>query len=228
MQSKSNNWRRKICAVIAVFGMLCAGAGIAAAQGKADRLSGFYIGALGQFTHARAEFQWNGREIFDTETEEWGVGGVLGYGWLFGNFYVGPEIYLDYMDISNRVTASPIDPDIASLKVDREVGAGLNLLLGFTAFDNNALFYGLIGGGATNVDGAITLNSIGSVEGDIWYPVLTVGAGVDIPVSDVIAVRLQAKHTFYFDASDMIFERGSNNSYDLDTTTASIGIIFRP
>jgi len=34
-------------------------------------------------------------------------------------------------------------------------------------------------------------------------------------------------HTFYYDASEYIFD-STSESYDLDTTTISLGLIWRP
>jgi hypothetical protein len=188
-------------------------------------LSGGYFGVLGQYNYARADFVWDTTPIFDQSSHNWGVGGVAGYGWRWGNFYFGPEAYFDYANISN-VLAQTVDP-VSRLSLEREFGAGVNLLAGFTAFDDAILAYGLLGGGATNFAGSITVNN-SSLRGDVWYPVLSVGGGVDWPVSQSLAVRMQARHTFYYDASDHIFPSNTQQSYDLDTTTLSVGLIWRP
>ncbi len=191
-----------------------------------SRLDGFYVGALGQYTYANARFRWDGETIIDRDSHNWGVGGVLGYGWLWDSFYFGPEGYFNYMDISNRISGRV--GDVTRLSIDREVEAGINLLIGFTGFDDSALFYGLIGGGATSFSGKITTEGIGNLNGDIWYPVLSLGGGVDWSISQSTAVRFQVVHTFYYDASDHIFPSATSQSYDLDTTAVSIGLIWRP
>lgn len=193
---------------------------------KSDRFEGGYLGVLGNYTYANAEFVWDGNTIIDRSSHNWGIGGVAGYGWTWGAFYFGPEVYLDYADISDTLSA-PVS-DVLSLSIERQLGAGANLLVGFTGFDDTALFYGLIGGGATNFSGGINVVGQGSLSGDLWYPVLTVGAGMDWAVSDTVMVRAQAKHTFYYDASDTIFPSNTNQSYNLDTTTVSIGLVWRP
>lgn len=190
-----------------------------------SRLDGFYAGVLGQYTYANAEFEWEGDTIFDRGSHNWGVGGVVGYGWRWGSFYFGPEGYFNYMDISD--SSGPI-ADVISLSIDREVEAGVNLLIGFSGFDESALFYGLIGGGAASFSGTLASIDEGSLSGDIWYPVLSLGGGVDWSISQTTALRFQAVHTFYYDASDQIFPSSTSQSYDLDTTTVSVGLIWRP
>ena len=192
-----------------------------------NRLDGFYVGALGQYTYANARFDWDGSTIIDNNSHNWGVGGVVGYGWSWGSFYFGPEGYFNYMDISNRFR-DPAGGEVLSLSLDREVEAGVNLLIGFTGFDDSALFYGLIGGGAASFSGKINVNNIGNLNGDIWYPVLSLGGGVDWSISQTTALRFQAVHTLYYDASDHIFPSSTSQSYDLDTTTVSVGLIWRP
>jgi opacity protein-like surface antigen len=188
-------------------------------------LSGFYIGGLGQYNYADAKFTWDGDVILDQASHNWGVSGVMGYGWRWGSFYLGPEAYFSYANISN-VLAETVDP-VTALSIDREYGAGINLLIGFTGFEEQMLFYGLVGGGATDFSGNIVAGGE-SLKGSIWYPVLSLGAGMDWSVSDSVAVRIQGKHTFYYDASEQIFSSDTKNSYDLDTTTFSIGFIWRP
>ena len=155
-------------------------------------MRGFYVGALGQFIHANAEFNWDGVQIFDEGIDDFGVGGVAGYGWRLGAFYIGPEVFVNYAELSNNLTNSLIDPDIASLSIDREFSAGVNLLAGVSVFEENVLLYGLVGGGATHVDGRIRLNSIGSLSGDVWYPVLSFGGGLDWKLVNSLSLRLQA------------------------------------
>lgn len=191
-----------------------------------DRFQGGYIGLLGQYTYANAEFVWDGDPIIDGDSHNWGIGGVVGYGWTWGSLYFGPEAYFDYADISNTLN-TPVD-DVLSLSLDRKIGTGANLLAGFTGFDDTVLFYGLLGGGATNFSGKIEVDQAGSLSGDIWYPVLSAGAGLDWAVSDSVMVRVQAKHTFYYDASELIFPSSTSQSYDLDTTTVSMGLVWRP
>jgi len=193
---------------------------------KSDRLKGAYVGVLGNYTYANAEFVWNSTRIIDRDSHNWGVGGVAGYGWRWGSAYFGPEAYLAYADISTTFTGNIVG--VTSLSIDRKIGAGVNLLAGFTGFDDAVLFYGLLGGGATNFSGDISVNGLGSLSGDIWYPVLSLGAGMDWSVSDSVAVRLQVKHTFYFDVSDHIFPDNTSQSYDLDTTAVSVGLVWRP
>jgi len=190
-------------------------------------LDGFYVGALGQYTYANARFRWDGTTIIDNDSHNWGVGGVVGYGWRWGSFYFGPEGYFNYMDISNTISG-PVG-DVVSLSLDREVEAGVNLLIGFAGFDEQALFYGLVGGGATSFSGKINVvDPIENLSGDIWYPVLTLGGGVDWSITQTTAIRFQAVHTFYYDFSDDIFPSSTSQSYDLDTTTVSVGVIWRP
>ena len=93
-------------------------------------MRGFYVGALGQFIHANAEFNWEGVQIFDEGIDDFGVGGVAGYGWRLGAFYIGPEVFVNYAKLNNNLTNSLIDPDIASLSIDRGFSAGVNLLAG--------------------------------------------------------------------------------------------------
>ena len=190
-----------------------------------SRLDGFYMGILGQYTYANASFEWEGVTIINNDSHNWGAGGVIGYGWLWDSFYFGTEGYVNYMDISNRISA-PVG-DVLALNVDREVGAGVNLLIGFTGFGDSALFYGLVGGGATNFTGSIDV--LGDrMNGNAWYPVLSLGAGVDWSMTQTTALRFQAVHTFYYDASNYIFPGPASQSYDLDTTTISLGLIWRP
>lgn len=193
---------------------------------KSDRLKGAYVGVLGNYTYANAEFIWDSTRIIDRDSHNWGVGGVAGYGWRWGSAYFGPEVYVEYADISTTFTGNIAD--VTSLSLDREIGAGVNLLAGFTGFDDAVLFYGLLGGGATNFSGDISVDGLGSLSGDIWYPVLSLGAGMDWSVSDSVAVRLQVKHTFFFDVSDRIFPENTSQSYDLDTTAVSVGLVWRP
>jgi len=192
---------------------------------SSERLHGFYVGGLGQYNYANAKFTWDGDTIIDQDSHNWGVSGVMGYGWRWGNFYFGPEAYFNYANISN-VLAETVDP-VTALSIDREFGAGINLLIGFAAFEEQVLFYGLVGGGATDFTGNIVTTDE-SLKGSIWYPVLSLGAGMDWSVSDSVAVRVQGKHTLYYDASEHIFSSDTQNSYDLDTTTFSIGFIWRP
>ena len=189
-----------------------------------SRLDGFYMGILGQYTYANASFDWEGNTIINNDSHNWGAGGVVGYGWLWDSFYFGTEGFVNYMDISNRISA-PVG-DVLALNVDREVGAGVNLMIGFTGFGDSALFYGLVGGGATNFTGSIDV--LGDrMSGNVWYPVLSLGAGVDWSMTQTTALRFQAVHTFYYDASEYIFD-STSESYDLDTTTISLGLIWRP
>jgi len=183
------------------------------------------MGVLGQYTYANASFEWDGVTIIDNDSHNWGAGGVVGYGWLWDSFYFGTEGYVNYMDISNRISA-PVG-DVLALNIDREVGAGVNLLIGFTGFGDSALFYGLVGGGATNFTGHIDIFDENRRNGNFWYPVLSLGAGVDWAMTQTTALRFQAVHTFYHDASDYIFSRTTGESYDLDTTTVSLGLIWR-
>lgn len=207
--------------------------GISAMPGNAadysygtDRFEGMYFGVLGQYSYANAEFVWDGTTIVDSGSHNWGVGGVIGYGWKWGSFYFGPEAYFDYANISNSLANQVAD--VVSLSIDRAVGAGVNLLAGFTGVDDTVLFYGLIGGGATSFSGNIDVVGEGRLTGDIWYPVLIAGGGIDWAVSDNFMLRVQAKHTFYYDASHAIFPSGTSQSYDLDTTTVSVGVVWRP
>ena len=193
---------------------------------RSDRLQGAYVGVLGNYTYANAEFMWNGTRIIDRDSHNWGVGGVAGYGWRWGSAYFGPEAYVEYTDISTSFTGNIAD--VTNLSLERKIGAGVNLLAGFTGFDDAVLFYGLLGGGATNFSGDISVDGLGSLSGDIWYPVLSLGAGMDWSVSDSVAVRFQVKHTFYFDVSDHIFPADTRQSYDLDTTAVSVGLVWRP
>ena len=121
---------------------------------KSDRLKGAYVGVLGNYTYANAEFIWDSTRIIDRDSHNWGVGGVAGYGWRWGSAYFGPEVYVEYADISTTFTGNIAD--VTSLSLDREIGAGVNLLAGFTGFDDAVLFYGLLGGGATNFSGDIS------------------------------------------------------------------------
>jgi len=191
-----------------------------------SRLDGFYVGALGQYTYANAKFEWEGDTIIDRGSHNWGAGGVVGYGWLWGSFYFGPEGYFNYMSISDSISG-PVG-DVASLSLERQVEAGVNLLAGFTGFSDTVLFYGLLGGGAANISGKISVNNVGNLKGDVWYPVLSLGGGIDWSVSQTTAIRLQAVHTFYYDASDEIFPSSTSQSYELDTTAVSVGVIWRP
>lgn len=196
---------------------------------EASSFSGFYVGVLGQYSHADASFRWSNTKLFDDTSDNWGVNGVVGYGWRHGLFYIGPEIYVDYANQSNSL----LDPvrvgtdNIVSVSLEREIGAGSNLLAGFTGFNDNVLFYGLAGVGATNFAGKININQR-NLTADIWYPVLSAGAGIDWKLNQNLAVRLQARHTFYIDVSDHIFPANTDQSYNFDTTSVSMGLIWHP
>ncbi|MEE4235995.1 MAG: hypothetical protein V2I51_04675 [Anderseniella sp.] len=188
-------------------------------------MEGTYFGVLGQYSHANAQFVWDTATIFDKDTGNWGVSGLAGHGWKSGSFYFGGEIFVDYANIKN-VLAQTVTP-VSQLTLERKVGAGANLLAGVTAFDDRMLTYGLVGVGATNFSGSITVSNA-SLKGDVWYPVLSLGAGADWAIAPSLSVRVQGKHTFYYDVSDRIFPDQTSQSYDFDTTSVSVGLIWRP
>jgi len=223
---------RGLVAALCGLGFAAMGSGLAEAADpypETGSFSGFYVGVLGQYSHANASFRWENTKLFDDSTGNWGVNGVAGYGWQSGSFYIGPEIYVDYANLSNKLLG-PVkigNDTVGSLSLEREIGAGANLLAGFTGFNDSMLFYGLAGIGATNFAGKIRVND-NSYTGDIWYPVLSAGAGIDWKLDRNLAIRLQARHTFYIDVSDRIFPVNTDQSYDFDTTSASVGLIWHP
>jgi opacity protein-like surface antigen len=194
-----------------------------------DRFSGFYAGVLGQYTHARAKFRWGDTELFNRPSDNWGVGGVFGYGWKSGALYFAPEAYVDYANVSNSLVDTVITGSgtVTKVSLDRRVGAGINLIGGVTAFDDQVLFYGLLGGGATNFAGNITVDAT-TLSADIWYPVFSAGGGIEWAWTDNLALRLEGKHTFYYDVSDRIFPSNTDQAYNFDTTSVSVGITWRP
>ena len=223
---------RWLLASVSAIGALAMTSGLAEAAdpySEAGSFSGFYVGVLGQYSHANASFKWANTKLFDEATDNWGVNGVAGYGWQSGSVYIGPEIYVDYANLSNTLleAVNTDSGNVASLSLEREIGAGANLLAGFTGFNDSVLFYGLAGIGATNFAGRINVNET-SYKGDIWYPVLSAGAGIDWKLDRNLAIRLQARHTFYIDVSDRIFPINTDQSYDFDTTSASVGLIWHP
>jgi opacity protein-like surface antigen len=153
----------------------------------------------------------------------------FGYGWKSGALYFAPEAYVDYANVSNSLVDTVITGSgtVTKVSLDRRVGAGINLIGGVTAFDDQVLVYGLLGGGATNFAGNITVNAT-TLSADIWYPVFSAGGGIEWAWTDNLALRLEGKHTFYYDVSDRIFPSNTDQAYNFDTTSVSVGITWRP
>ena len=191
-----------------------------------DAFHGFYVGGEVGYTYARAQFSLGGVQVIDDDADAFTGGLFLGYSWQWDQFVLGAELFGLISTSSNEgnFAAGPI---FLSGELDRTYGAGLRLRGGITAFDDATLLYALVGGGVAVTKVDFNLVGFGSVDETFPYPILQLGGGVEHALGNGWAVRGEVIHSFYYEVDDPL-NIPVSQSYDLDTTTFSIGVVFRP
>ena len=191
-----------------------------------DAFHGFYVGGEVGYTYARAQFSLGGVQVIDDDADAFTGGLFLGYSWQWDQFVLGAELFGLISTVSNE-TSFAAGPIFLSGELDRTYGAGLRLRGGITAFDDATLLYALVGGGVAVTKVDFNLVGFGTVDETFPYPILQVGGGVEHALGGGWAVRGEVIHSFYYELEDPL-NIPVSQSYDLDTTTFSIGVVFRP
>ena len=212
--------------VLALAAVWASGSALGQSAYGQPSFEGGYIGAHIGYGFASAEFEAEGIEIIDSYEGSLIGGGHGGYGWLHDRFYAGWELAAGFADVENSRNVAVGGTDWLSGSISRKSGASLRTRLG-SAVSDNFLVYGLAGVSVVNVEGRATLNGVGSVSDNIWYPGLQAGGGVEWFVSRSVSVRAQGVYTHYFRIDDPV-PGLSDQSYNLNTMAATVGVSWWP
>ena len=191
---------------LGLSGIAIAGGDIApVAPAPSDSWSGFYVGL--QAGGIWGEADWDDMDkspyAHDIELDSW-VGGIYaGYNWLLrDNWLIGVEGEWNYVDSDKTVvTVLPDHPNLTGnykTRVKQKWDAALLLRFG-KVFDDTYLPY-ITGGIAWgDFDTKISVLGVDSYSGGATLTGWTIGAGLEMKLSENVHARIQYRYTDYGD-----------------------------
>jgi outer membrane immunogenic protein len=200
---------------------LIAGTGTAAAE-TPKIWQGMYVGANGAYFDSRSEAaeygKWDG--------QGWGGGVQAGYNHPVSGFFLGAEVDLSLMNVHGRSDPLFEGKNVSDLSNRLTTAGSFRLRAGMPIGDlpliKDALIYGTGGLAIGSVKTRYTQTDGGSAldEASNNHIGWTAGAGVEVPITENLGVKLEYLHTDY---GDSVFEL-VDGPYTVDVSDDSVRV----
>jgi opacity protein-like surface antigen len=149
----------------------------------------------------------------DASSNDPGLDLNVGYGHVWGMFYLGGEAFADYAPMEMKVDDQSLNPDVEKSKISANYDVGAALKLGLSFFDS-ALLYGLAGFSVTQLK--TSWGSLPSTNHSKVGPIF--GIGLEYLMTQMWSTKLQYTHTSYSD----ITEHGTVDSVPVEGSFKNI------
>lgn len=209
-----------------VTALLCVGA---AAEVKAED-TGLYVGL--QAGYGAATFEQNrtstagGASSWSSDLGGNGfVGGLFGgYGRTFGSFYLGGEGTVEYGKIEGNFS----DQANYNRTISLEETYSLSMRPGYF-LTPQTLAYGRVGWAASKFK--VSQDATGAApmpQTDEWVNGIVAGFGLEQEVAKSLALRLDYRHTFYYEEPTNSNTAGTRtDKYSIDSDIISVGVLYK-
>jgi len=197
---------------------------------KIKPFDGFYLGANGLYSFTKAKDKGTNGDV-DINANNAGFGGAFGYSALWGKFYLGGDLFLNYLPFDENGGSKTINGVTAEVsKIKSTYDAGFDLKIGGT-LSRDILLYGSIGIDMSSFDVTSESSSLFSSEKQSKTVFgLAPGIGLEYALTRSLLLSTQFRYIIYQSIEDdytrTTDSKKIDNKYDISRGVFLLGLEY--